>query len=133
MTITEAQRFEMHLGLRDKLGDDVANTLMEHLPPSGWSDVARTHDIDRLDDRISSLETRLDDRISSEAIRLDSRIDSLEERMKTEFASVHRDLESVRREVMGIRTTLRTTIGIMITVAAGLLGMMFQLNQSIGG
>lgn len=122
MTITEAQRFEMHLGLRDKLGDDVANTLMEHLPPSGWSDVARTHDIDRLDDRISSLEVRLDDRI-----------DSVEERMKTEFASVHRDLESVRREVMGIRTTLRTTIGIMVTVAAGLMAMMFQLNQSIGG
>lgn len=122
MTISEAQRFEMHLGLRDKLGDDVANTLMEHLPPSGWSDVARTHDIERLDDRISSLETRLDDRI-----------DSLEERMKTEFASVHRDLESIRREAQGIRTTLRATIGIMVTVAAGLMAMMFQLNQSIGG
>jgi hypothetical protein len=122
MTITEAQRFEMHLGLRDKLGDDVTNTLMEHLPPSGWSDVARTHDINRLDDRISSLETRLD-----------SRIDSLEKRMTTEFASVHRDLESVRQEVKGIRTTLRTTIGIMVTVAAGLMAMMFQLNQSIGG
>ena len=105
MTISEAQRFEMHLGLRDKLGD-----------------VARTHDIERLDDRISSLETRLDDRI-----------DSLEERMKTEFTSVHRDLESIRREAQGIRTTLRATIGIMVTVAAGLMAMMFHLNQSIGG
>lgn len=49
MTISEAQRFEMHLGLRNTLGDDVANSLMEHLPPSGWSDVARTSDLKRLE------------------------------------------------------------------------------------
>jgi len=30
------------------MGDDVANTLMEHLPPSGWTDVARKSDIDAL-------------------------------------------------------------------------------------
>jgi len=45
MTISEAQRFDMQVGLRSRLGDDVANTLMEHLPPSGWSDVARKQDI----------------------------------------------------------------------------------------
>ena len=56
MTISEAQRFEMHLGLRNTLGDVVANSLMEHLPPSGWSDVARTADIDRIDARIDRLE-----------------------------------------------------------------------------
>ena len=48
MTISEAQRFDMQLGLRSHLGDDVANTLMEHLPPSGWSDVARKQDIDEI-------------------------------------------------------------------------------------
>jgi hypothetical protein len=46
MSISEAQRFDMQVGLRSHLGDDVANTLMEHLPPSGWSDVARKQDID---------------------------------------------------------------------------------------
>ena len=45
MTIREAQRFDMQVGLRSHLGDDVANILMEHLPPSGWSDVARKQDI----------------------------------------------------------------------------------------
>jgi hypothetical protein len=48
MSISEAQRFDMQVGLRQQLGDDVANTLMEHLPPSGWSDVARTREIERL-------------------------------------------------------------------------------------
>lgn len=43
--ITEAQRFEMHTCLRGLMGEEVANTMMEHLPPSGWSDVARQSDI----------------------------------------------------------------------------------------
>lgn len=33
--------------------------LMEHLPPSGWSDVSRTGDIDRLDARIDRLEAAM--------------------------------------------------------------------------
>ena len=49
MAISEVQRFEMHLGLRNTLGDGVANSLMEHLPPRGWSDVARTADLNRLE------------------------------------------------------------------------------------
>ena len=60
MSISEAQRFEMHSSLRKVMGDDVANTLMEHLPPMGWADVARKSDIDHLDKRIDGVEKRLD-------------------------------------------------------------------------
>jgi hypothetical protein len=55
MSISEAQRFDMQVGLRSHLGDDVANTLMEHLPPSGWSDVARRQDIDTIHRDISRI------------------------------------------------------------------------------
>ena len=44
--ITEAQRFEMHTCLRGLMGEEIANTMMEHLPPSGWSDIARKPDLD---------------------------------------------------------------------------------------
>jgi hypothetical protein len=97
MTISEAQRFEMHLGLRNILGDEVANSLMEHLPPSGWSDVARTGDIDRID----------------------ARIDRLEAEMREGFKSV--------------RTSMRFIIGSMLTVAAGIVALLIQLNQTISG
>lgn len=63
MTITEAQRFQLHLGLRTMMGDDMANTLMEHLPPMGWGDVARRSDVDLINKRIDALEHRLDKRI----------------------------------------------------------------------
>ena len=59
MSISEAERFDMQVGLRSRLGDNVANSLMEHLPPSGWSDVACTRDIEFIDKRIGMLEKRL--------------------------------------------------------------------------
>ena len=48
MAMTESRRFELHGTLREKLGVDAADTLMAHLPPSGWDDVARIHHIDAL-------------------------------------------------------------------------------------
>ena len=57
MVITQADRFEMHSGLQQALGDNVANILMEHLPPSGWSDVARTRDIDLLREDMHEMKT----------------------------------------------------------------------------
>ncbi len=57
--ITEAQRFEMHTCLRGLMGEEVANTMMEHLPPSGWSDVARQSDIGQLQKDIARVEADL--------------------------------------------------------------------------
>jgi len=48
VTITESRRFVLHRALRDQFGASVADTLMEHLPPAGWGDVARQSDIESL-------------------------------------------------------------------------------------
>ena len=65
MAISEAQRFELHLGLQKVLGDDMANTLMEHLPPSGWSDVVRIHDLDQFKNLIDARFERVDHRMNA--------------------------------------------------------------------
>jgi len=65
MTITEAERFTMHVELRKVLGDDVANTVMEHLPPTGWADVARKSDIEVVERYIERLERRMSVAITS--------------------------------------------------------------------
>ena len=70
MTINEAQRFELHAELRKILGDGVAGTLMDHLPPGGWADVARTRDVNQLHDRV-------DDRFKNFEVRIDRRFDSV--------------------------------------------------------
>lgn len=65
MPISEADRFEMHLALKKTLGDDVANTVMEHLPPSGWGDVARERDVDELKRDVMRLERKMNLMIAS--------------------------------------------------------------------
>jgi hypothetical protein len=48
VTTTDTKRFELHQYLREHMETDMADTLMEYLPPSSWSDVARTSDLDRV-------------------------------------------------------------------------------------
>ena len=45
MTTTEAERFQMHEALIHTHGKEVAAIIMEHLPPTGWGDVARRSDV----------------------------------------------------------------------------------------
>jgi len=80
-------------GLRTHVGEAVANTLMEHLPPGGWYDVARTGDFDRIETRIDRLEIRFD--------KLEARIDGLTQK---------------------IETNTKWMIGISLTYGIGILG-----------
>jgi hypothetical protein len=48
MMIDERSRHALYLRLEEVLGAEEAETLMEHLPPVGWADVATTRDLDGL-------------------------------------------------------------------------------------
>ena len=97
MAISETDRLQMFSGLQKSVGETVANTLMEHLPPGGWYDVARTGDFDRIETRIDKLEARLDDRID----KLEIRFDKLAQK---------------------IETNTRWMIGISLSYGIGILG-----------
>ena len=122
MTISETARLDMLSGLRTHVGEAVANTLMEHLPPGGWYDVARTGDFDRieirldkLDNRIDKLEARLDDRID----KLEARFDKLEARIDNLEARLD---DRINKLAQKIDTNTRWMIGISITYGIGILG-----------
>jgi hypothetical protein len=63
VAVSEAQRRALHEQLTKKLGADVADTLMDQLPPAGWSDLARGSDVDNLGQALrlemQALESRL--------------------------------------------------------------------------
>ena len=103
MTISEAQRFEMHRALKKSLGDAVADSLMEHLPPSGWDDVARTRDIDLLDRRISSLENSFTE-------------------LRSEFGGLRSDFHRMSVEINN-RLDSFTRFATMIAIAYGTLNL----------
>lgn len=64
MSTSEKARLEMHLGLKNSLGERVAEIVMEHLPPAGWSDLARKSDLDHFaaltGARFDQVESRLE-------------------------------------------------------------------------
>lgn len=74
MSVSEARRLEMYVAFQQLLGDDVADTVMEHLPPSGWNDLVRMRDV-------IEMEKRLDGRLNETEKRLDGRLDSLNGRI----------------------------------------------------
>ena len=45
MALTHAQRTSMFNTLAQVMGQDDAETLMQHLPPSGWDNVATKEDL----------------------------------------------------------------------------------------
>lgn len=52
MAVTERTRHELHEALVELMGRTHTATLVEHLPPTGWGDVATKADLDHLEQRI---------------------------------------------------------------------------------
>lgn len=131
MSITEAERFTMHAGLQENLGEEVANILMEHLPPVGWADVASKHDLiafeTRTDMRFVSLEERmslrienLEERMNLRFEKIDLRISELDKRMTLQFMNVDQSLGKIDESITLLTRTMWALTGLM-TSAVGAL------------
>ena len=78
MVLDERSRHQLYLRLEEALGPEAATTLMEHLPPVGWADVALKRDLD-------ALEHRLDLRFGALEERIDLRSEALEHKLMAAF------------------------------------------------
>lgn len=96
MAISEESRHHLYLRLEAVLGAEEAATLMEHLPPVGWADVATKRDLDALGDAL---------RRDIEASRQD--IESLALATKYGFDDVRREIASVALVTREQGATLR--------------------------
>ena len=94
MSIDERSRHELYLRLEDALGPEPANTLMEHLPPVGWADVATRHD---LETQMGLLRTDLEAQVGT--LRTD--LEAFKRENSLEFALVRKDIEASRLDVIG--------------------------------
>lgn len=66
MAISEHDRYELQKWFVENAGEQVAETLMAHLPPVGWADVATKRDLEHLGEML-----RLEMRAESNALRAD--------------------------------------------------------------
>jgi len=109
----------------------VADTLMSHLLPAGWSDVARASDIDALrtdtkekfdkvDARFEQLEARLEVRFN----KIDARFEQMEAKFDARFEKIDQrfdELASMKRYV------ITTGIAIIATICAAGSPLWFEL------
>lgn len=105
MPSSEAERFALHQTLRGLMPEAVADTLMSHLPPTGWSDVARKADIDALNLRLDRIDARLDQKFAEIDARFD-RIDARFDRVDARFD----ELASMKRYVVSTGVALAALI-----------------------
>lgn len=129
MELDESLRRELFNALDTALGARPAATLMAHLPPVGWADVATKHDLHQLELR---LEARFETRFESVDRRLDDmdrRLGRVEDRMDG-FDERLRGVEFVVRELGSeLRTELvkqsRALFISLATMTAGGVGLAF--------
>ncbi len=109
MMVDERARHELFGRLEDVLGAERAVTLMEHLPPVGWADVATKHDLsaevglvrrdlaaveERLNLRIDGVRQELDSKLGSEVGSLRHEIGALEQRLGADIGALGQKLDS---------------------------------------
>ena len=132
-TPPDARRLRLHRALREKLGNQVADDLVDFLPPAGWGDLVRRADLD-------AAVTRLDQKIDALGARLDQRIDALEQRLDQRIEAIEltlRDIKGELRELSNLKRTIVVTgvsMAVSIILGLGALGVAFlQVATSAGG
>jgi hypothetical protein len=92
----------MYEAFRSEFGVDVADTLMEHLPPAGWGDVARQSDIVALKTDFGRLHGDFD-RMRSD---IDVKFETMHRSIVNEInATVTNKLNSQMRWMIGLFAT----------------------------
>jgi hypothetical protein len=108
MTATEGSRHRLHQRLEAVLGEDEATTLMEHLPPVGWADVATKADIAATRADFKRLE-------SATATALQAAVEGLRAEMKVMEAHLRTDMADMRTDIhREMRMQLLAILGAMV-------------------
>lgn len=115
MAIDERSRHELYVRLEGVLGPEAASTLMEHLPPVGWADVATKRDLDVLAERIDVRFEQLEQRFEQRFGQTDQRFETLEYKLLATFRG---ELQTaLTAQTRQLTIALVGTAGALATVA----------------
>ena len=132
----DAKRLRLHRSLEKVIGIDVADELIDFLPPSGWGDLVRKSDLEaterRLDAKIDALGARLDDKIDALGARLDDKIGALGARLDARIDALSQRVESLQEEVRRLGNLRSTIIITGLSLFVGLGSLMVAMFQVTG-
>ena len=120
MAISDEGRHHLYRRLEEVLGEPEAATMMAHLPPVGWAEVATKRDLDaleeRMDLRLAGLEERMDLRFAT----IDQRFAAVDQR----FAGLDLRFDGMDRTLVDLRADFRTWTIAILTAMVILVGGM---------
>ena len=126
-TVSERQRLDLYERLGETLGRDHAEVLMEYLPPVGWNDVARRHDLDLLRADTQSLGTELRSEMRTLGTELRSEMQTLGTELRSEMQTLGTELRS---EMQTLGTELRSEMQVLRSeVGSQLDGLRVEVHQ----
>lgn len=123
MAVDERSRHELYHRLEEVLGPDAATTLIEHLPPVGWADVATKNDLAGLEQRMDLRFARVEGRFDS----IDERFNAMDDRITAATSDLRATFEHemrVQSESFGQQLRSQTTtmvfglVSVVLTMAA---------------
>jgi hypothetical protein len=109
MALSESDRFELHLGLQKILGEPLATTFMENVPPSGWSEVAQMSDL-------VALKNEMNFRFAQQ---------------QADINNLRIDLERVKSDLARLDRKLNMTISVGLTFGLAMIALQVQIMLSI--
>ncbi len=109
MALSESDRFELHLGLQKILGEPLATTFMENVPPSGWSEVAQKSDV-------VALKNEMNFRFAQQ---------------QADINNLRIDLERVKLDLARLDRKLNMTISVGLTFGLAMIALQVQIMLSI--
>ena len=123
MASNEDDRFRLHQHLEEVLGRDDANTLMEHLPPTGWANIATKDDVEHL--RVST--THHLDQLRAQMVHefelRDVRFDQIDQRFDSFRLEMKADMErAFRMQTFAI-------VGLMFTMLSAFVALQQTFNR----
>lgn len=121
MELDESHRHALHDALQAVLGAGPTATLMGHLPPVGWADVATKHDLQELERRLDLRFERVDLRfvdVDRRLANLETGLDHVRSRVTDLAVSLHTEMN---RQTMALMFGLGSLIVTMSGVIAAAL------------
>ncbi len=144
LAMTEQERFALHNKLTETIGSEVANTLMEHLPPLAWDQIATKEDLNirfgALDGQIGAIQTEIkgvQHQIDAQGTALRCEMSELRGDLHTDISKlrseVSSDIGTLRSDMNEFRTDMTTQFGQFRSELQGELGQFrAEINSDIG-
>ena len=127
MASNEDDRYRLHQHLEEVLGRDDANTLMEHLPPTGWANVATKDDVEHLRVSMTHHLDQLRAQMLHEFELRDVRFERMEQRMDKRFDSFRLEMKADMERAFQMQTF--AIVGLMFTMLSAFLALQQTFNK----